>query len=122
MTTMRERVKTMADVSNLGRSSGQVHWFGNNINHNYKGRNNGSPQEEDFSNSFIEGKSFNANNSKRPSVAEKGSNKDLPPPSAGESELSEQPRNVRDLDRNSKVLDIQNKMINSASIGPYPIG
>lgn len=38
-----------------------------------------------------------------------------------ESDVSEVPRNVRDLDANSKILDYQNKVIASPSIGPYPI-
>lgn len=39
-----------------------------------------------------------------------------------ESDVSEVPKNVRDLDVNSKILDYQNKVIASPSIGPYPIG
>lgn len=42
--------------------------------------------------------------------------------SNNEPDYNDIPRNVRDLDANSKILDFQNKNISSASIGPYPIG
>ena len=40
----------------------------------------------------------------------------------GDQEVSEVPRNIQDLEANSKILDFQNKTISSAYIGPYPIG
>jgi hypothetical protein len=89
-----------------------------------KGRNNVPFHSEDFSNSFIEGKSFNTTNSKGkkgPSI-EKPYRQDSAQMSNTDNEYNEIPRNVRDLEANSKILDFQNKNISSASIGPYPIG
>jgi len=40
---------------------------------------------------------------------------------SNDMEASNAPRNVRDLEKNSKILDFQNKILSSASIGPYPI-
>lgn len=91
-------------------------------NPNNKGRNQAPPQNDDFTNSFIEGKSFNTTNSKKAPVMEKPSFKDQNQVRANESDVSEPARNVRDLEANSKILDYQNKIIASASIGPYPIG
>lgn len=81
--------------------------------------------DNDFSNSFIEGKSFvNGNNtSNKPYVANKPLNRDIVQVNNGnESETSCSQRNIRDLERNSKLLDLQNKLLSTASIGPYPIG
>lgn len=53
---------------------------------------------------------------------EKSSYKELPQDMYMDSEISDRPKNTRDLEVNSKILDYQNKIIASASIGPYPIG
>jgi hypothetical protein len=94
----------------------------NNINPSHKGRNIVPHQNEDFSNSFIEGKSFNSTNSKKTPMVEKVPGKELNQMINNEYEDGETTKtNVRDLERNSKILDFQNKIISSASIGPYPI-
>jgi hypothetical protein len=94
----------------------------NNIHPSHKGRNIVPHQNEDFSNSFIEGKSFNSTNSKKTPMVEKVPGKELNQTINNEYEDGETTKtNVRDLERNSKILDFQNKIISSASIGPYPI-
>lgn len=91
----------------------------NNGPHN--GRNNPTMGNDDFSNSFIEGKSF-SNNPKLPSFIEKPQSKGKALGGPSESDINEIGRKVQDLDANSKILDFQNKNITTPSIGPYPIG
>lgn len=93
-----------------------------------KERNKGKPNlkainQNDMSNSLIEGKSFSIPNAKK-----KGTYDDRVPArdtrqSAGNEQNSNvvQNRNKRDLDNNSRILDQQSKELSSAFIGPYPI-
>lgn len=85
-----------------------------------KGRNQNI--EEDFSHSFIEGKSFVNPNSKKGVVSDKLTSKDgLTMNNLKEAESSILPKNIQNLENNSKMLDFQNKIISSAYVGPYPI-
>jgi len=84
------------------------------------GRNNPEMEGDNFSNSFIEGKSFSSNKRKT-SFIEKPQSKGKMPSEAPDSEINDPPRNIRDLEANSKMLDLQNKNISAPSIGPYPI-
>lgn len=85
------------------------------------GRNNAGMGDSDFSNSFIEGKSF-SNNQKKPSFIEKPQSKGRPLGAPTEQETNDIPRKVQDLEANSKILDFQNKNMSTPFIGPYPIG
>ncbi len=85
------------------------------------GRNNPGMGGADFSNSFIEGKSF-SNKQKKPSFIEKPQSKGKPLGVPTEQEINDIPRKVQDLEANSKILDFQNKNISTPFIGPYPIG
>ena len=92
------------------------------INPYSKGRNANQNLENDFSNSFIEGKSFVNGNSKKPIMIDKHLNRDaMQANNANDSDIAANGNVIRDLDRNSKILDFQNKLLSSASIGPYPI-
>jgi hypothetical protein len=90
-----------------------------NVNPYNQGRNVQPSLDEDFSNSYIEGKSFVKNN-KKSGMADKHLNRDLVPGTT-ESDILNSQKNIRDLEKNSKLLDLQNKLLSSASIGPYKI-
>ena len=88
-----------------------------------KGRNQNQNLGDDFSNSFIEGKSFVNGNNKKPIVVDKYSVREpLPVSTLNEPDTSNAPYNIRDLNKNSKMLDSQNKVMSSAYVGPYAIG
>lgn len=58
---------------------------------------------------------------KKTSIIEKPQSKGKTQPNINEQGENDIPRKVQDLEANSKILDFQNKIISSASIGPYPI-